>query len=115
MHNFNVIPTTHNYTLVAASNMGGTTVVDFTDPANPTEIGFFDAQLEAGPLVSSPWSTYWYNGFIYANDRGRGVDVLQLSDRARAGTRKRQKAPRQASASGRWSSMAWFRWRRLRL
>jgi hypothetical protein len=88
MHNFNVIPTAKNYTLVAASNMGGTTVVDFTDPANPTEIGFFDAQLEAGPLVSSPWSTYWYNGFIYANDRGRGVDVLLLSDRARAGARK---------------------------
>ena len=88
MHNFNVIPTTKNYTLVAASNMGGTTVVDFTDPANATEIGFFDAQLEAGPLVSSPWSTYWYNGFIYANDRGRGVDVLLLSDRARAGARK---------------------------
>lgn len=88
MHNFNVIPTTKNYTLVAASNMGGTTVVDFTDPANATEIGYFDAQLEAGPLVSSPWSSYWYNGFIYANDRGRGVDVLLLSDRARAGARK---------------------------
>lgn len=88
MHNFNVIPTTRNYTLVSASNMGGTTVVDFTDPANPSEIGYFDAQLEAGPLVSSPWSSYWYNGFIYTNDRGRGVDVLLLRDKARAGAQQ---------------------------
>lgn len=88
MHNFNVIPTTKGYFLVSASNMGGTTVVDFTDPANPKEIAFFDAQPEAGALVSSPWSSYWYNGFIYVNDRGRGVDVLLLSDSARAGARK---------------------------
>jgi hypothetical protein len=88
MHNFNLIPVRHSYILVAASNMGGTTVVDLTDPANAREIAYFDAQAEAGPLVSSPWSSYWYNGFIYANDRGRGVDVLLLSDRARAGAKR---------------------------
>lgn len=88
MHNFNVIPTTKSYILVSASNQGGTTVVDFTDPSNPREIAYYDAQLEAGPQVSSPWSSYWYNGFIYTNDRGRGVDVLLLRDAARAGAKK---------------------------
>jgi hypothetical protein len=88
MHNFNVIPTKHNYILVSASNMGGTTVVDFTDPANPEEIAYFDAQHDTAPLVSSPWSSYWYNGFIYTNDRGRGVDVMLLRDKARAGAKK---------------------------
>ena len=88
MHNFNVVPVKGRDVLVAASNMGGTTVVDFTDPANATEIAFFDAQTEAGPLVSSPWSSYWYNGFIFTNDRGRGVDALLLSDKARAGAKR---------------------------
>lgn len=88
MHNFNVIPTTKGYFLVSASNQGGTTVVDFTDPSDPREVAYYDAQLEAGPQVSSPWSSYWYNGFIYTNDRGRGVDVLLLRDAARAGAKK---------------------------
>ena len=81
MHNFNVIPTSRGYTLVAASNFGGTTVVDFTNPAAAREIAYYDAD-------GSPWSSYWYNGFIYANDRLRGVDVFLLSDPARAGARK---------------------------
>jgi hypothetical protein len=38
--------------------------------------------------TASPLSSYWYNDFIYANDRARGVDVFLLSDRARAGARK---------------------------
>ena len=85
MHNFNVIPTRRGYTLVSASNMGGTTVVDFTDPSRPREIGYYDSHT---PANASPWSSYWYNGFIYVNDRARGVDVLLLADRARAGARK---------------------------
>lgn len=88
MHNFNVIPVRDRYVLVAAANDGGTTVVDFTDPANATEAGYYDAQLMAGSRTASPWSSYWYNGFIYANDRGRGVDVLLLSDKVRAGAKR---------------------------
>ena len=85
MHNFNVLAGVSGYILVAASNMGGTTVVDFTDPADAREIAFYDSQQ---PPTSSPWSSYWYNGFIYANDRARGVDVFLLSDPARAGARR---------------------------
>jgi hypothetical protein len=85
MHNFNVIPGVRGHILVSASNMGGTTVVDFTDPSAATEIAYYDSQQ---PPTASPWSSYWYNNFIYANDRARGVDVFLLSDRARAGAKR---------------------------
>ena len=85
MHNFNVIPVTHGYYLVSASNWGGTTVVDFTDPSAAEEIAYYDATV---PENASPWSSYWYNGFIYANDRARGVDAFTLLHRARAGARR---------------------------
>jgi hypothetical protein len=85
MHNFNVLAGVSGYVLVAASNMGGTTVVDFTDPGDAREIAYYDSQQ---PPTASPWSSYWYNGNIYVNDRARGVDVFLLSDRARAGAKR---------------------------
>lgn len=81
-HNFNVVPVSGRYIAVSAYYAGGTSVIDFTDPANAREIGFYD------PHGANTWSSYWYNGFIYTNDTGRGVDVMLLSDRARAGARK---------------------------
>lgn len=89
MHNYNVIPTHLGYYLVSASNMAGTTVVDFNDPSNATEIAYFDANPPDGPnTLASPWSSYWYNGYIYANDRARGVDALFLQHPARAAAQK---------------------------
>jgi hypothetical protein len=55
-------------------------VFDFTDPAHPKEIAFFDR----GPmdstklLLGGDWGTYWYNGYIYASEIDRGLDVLDL-------------------------------------
>lgn len=40
------------------------------------------------PHGSSAWSSYWYNGFMYANDIFRGVDLLLLSDEVIAGARR---------------------------
>jgi hypothetical protein len=82
MHNFNTLPITDRNVLVSSAYAAGTTVVDFTDPRNPTEVGHHD------PHGANTWSAYWYNGHIYTNDGGRGVDVMLLSDRARAGARK---------------------------
>jgi hypothetical protein len=82
MHNFNVIPVSGRYVLVSANYSGGTSVADFTDPANASEFGHFD------PHGANTWSSYWYNNFIYTNDSGRGVDVVLLSDPVRAGARK---------------------------
>jgi hypothetical protein len=36
-------------------------------------------------LVSS---AYWYNGYVFTNDGGRGVDILKVRDRATKGARK---------------------------
>jgi hypothetical protein len=82
MHNFNTLPTTKRNVLVSSAYAAGTTVVDFTDPANPVEVGHHD------PHGANTWSSYWYNGHIYTNDGGRGMDVMLLSDEARAGTQK---------------------------
>jgi hypothetical protein len=82
MHNFNALPLTDRNVLVSSAYAAGTTVVDFTDPSAPVEVGHHD------PHGANTWSAYWYNGHIYTNDGGRGVDVMLLSDRARAGARK---------------------------
>jgi hypothetical protein len=82
MHNFNTLPIENRNVLVSSAYAAGTTVVDFTDPRNPVEVGHHD------PHGANTWSAYWYNGHIYTNDGGRGVDVMLLSDRARAGARK---------------------------
>ena len=88
MHNYHVLPVRDRDVLVSAWNLGGTSVIDFTDPFNPREIGYVDVQETFEGR--GPWSSYWYNGFIYAGDRGRGLDVLLLSD---PGARQRQALP----------------------
>ncbi len=80
-HNFNFVPLRNRYVLVSSAYGSGTSVVDLTDPAAPTEIGFYD-------MRSNQWSTYWYNGLVVANDISRGLDTLRLSDPATAGARK---------------------------
>jgi len=75
VHNGNIIPVNGRYLLVAGWYYGGTSVVDFTNPAAPVEIGYYDATT---PLSAETWSSYWYNGHIYANDMNRGVDVFDL-------------------------------------
>jgi len=88
MHNFNFIPLRNGRkVLVSSAYTGGTTVVDvdaLLDGASEAdaEVGFY------APSDGSSWSSYWYNGFIVANDHDRGVDIFLLSDKARAGARK---------------------------
>jgi hypothetical protein len=79
MHLFDIIPVTDRYLLVGSAYGGGTTVVDFTDPSAPTELGFYDAQ---DPIAADTWSSYFWNGAIYANDIPRGVDIFRLNDSA---------------------------------
>ena len=77
VHNGNIIPVSDRYLLVAAWYGGGTSVIDFTNPSAPVEIGYYDAVEGRGP--ADTWSSYWYNGKIYANDIVRGVDAFQFS------------------------------------
>jgi len=77
-----LLPIDGRYVAVSAAYSGGTTVFDFTDRANPVEIGHND------PHVANTWSSYWYNGNIFTNDTGRGLDVMLLADQARAAAKK---------------------------
>jgi hypothetical protein len=91
IHNYNVVPTDKRYLLVGGNYQAGFSVVEFTDPANAREVAFADpAPLPLNPDgtrdLGGDWSTYWYNGRIYANgglDRrgatgNRGLDVFRL-------------------------------------
>jgi hypothetical protein len=71
VHNGNIIPVLGRYLFVAGWYYGGTSVVDFTNPTSPQEVGFHDPNGES-------WSSYWYNGRIYANDMARGQDVFSI-------------------------------------
>jgi hypothetical protein len=80
-HNGSLIPVPGRDIMVQAWYQGGISVFDFTDPAHPVEIAFFDR----GPLDSKDlilggyWSAYWYNGHIYGSEIARGIDVFTLT------------------------------------
>jgi hypothetical protein len=84
MHNFNFLPQKHGmYTLVSAAYTGGTTVID----VNMLLEGHSEEDSEIAwrkPSGNNAWSSYWYNGRIYVNDIGRGLDVFQLQAGAKA-------------------------------
>jgi hypothetical protein len=80
-HNGSLIPVPGRDIMVQGWYQGGISVFDWTDPAHPTEIAFFDR----GPVDSTrmrsagSWSVYWYNGYIYSSEIARGLDVFDLT------------------------------------
>jgi hypothetical protein len=90
LHNYNIVPLRHRYVVVSGNYQSGISVVDFTNPANATEVAFADpAPLSETELIlGGDWSSYWYDGRIYESDITRGLLVWKLSDRAVAGARK---------------------------
>jgi hypothetical protein len=79
-HNGSLIPIPGRDVMVQAWYQGGTSVFDWTDPNNPREIAFFDRgpQNPDQLVASGHWSSYWYNGYIYASEEFRGLDVFEL-------------------------------------
>ncbi len=79
-HNGSLIPVPGRDIMVQAWYQGGVSVFDFTDPAHPVEIAFFDrGPMSARDLVLGGfWSAYWYNGYVYGSEIGRGLDVFKL-------------------------------------
>jgi hypothetical protein len=81
-HNGSLIPVKGKDVMVQAWYQGGISVFDFTDPANPTEIGWWDR----GPLsderliLGGSWSAYYYDGYIFSNDIQQGFDVFEIRD-----------------------------------
>ena len=83
-HNGSIIPVPGRDIMVQGWYQGGVTVFDFTDSSKPVEIAYFDrGPIDATKLlVAGFWSTYWYNGYIYGSDLGRGLDILRLTPSA---------------------------------
>ncbi len=82
-HNGSLIPTKKTDVMVQAWYQGGISVFDFTDPANPTEIGWFDRGpvSDASLVIGGSWSAYYYDGYIFSNDIQQGFDVFEIRDR----------------------------------
>jgi hypothetical protein len=80
-HNGSLIPVPGRDIEVQAWYQGGISVVDFTDPAQPFEIAYFDrGPIDPNMLVlGGEWSAYWYNGCIYGSEIARGLDVFELT------------------------------------
>ncbi len=80
-HNGGLIPVPGRDIMVQAWYQGGISVFDFTDSAHPVEIAFFDRGPISGKdlITGGYWSTYWYNGAIYASEMARGLDVFKLT------------------------------------
>jgi hypothetical protein len=79
-HNGSLVPVPGRDIMVQGWYQGGISVFDFTDSANPVEIAFFDrGPVDATQLITAGhWSAYWYDGYIYASEIARGLDVLTL-------------------------------------
>lgn len=79
-HNGSLIPVPGRDIVVQAWYQGGISVMDFTDAERPIEIAYFDR----GPIypnllvLGGHWSSYWYNGRIYASEIARGLDIFEL-------------------------------------
>ena len=80
-HNGSLVPVPGRDIEVQAWYQGGVSVMDFTDPAHPFEIAYFDrGPIDAKTLVlGGEWSAYWYNGAIYGSEIARGLDVFALT------------------------------------
>ncbi len=67
-HLFNIIPMKDpkKYIMANSYYMGGIAVIDFSDPADPKEIGYY-VHKPSG-VQPDTWAAYWYNGRIYTND-----------------------------------------------
>ena len=82
------MPTKKGYYLVGGNYQAGISVVDFTDPANATEVAYADPAPLVPTQLGGDWSTYYYNGRIYESDITRGLIIWNLSGKWDAGARK---------------------------
>ena len=79
-HNGSMIPIPGREVMIQGFYQGGLTMFDWTDPANPFEIAFFDrGPVNPARLISGgSWSVYWYNGLIVSSEIARGLDIFEL-------------------------------------
>ncbi len=83
-HNGSLIPIPGRDVMVQGWYQGGISVFDWTDPAHPQEIAFFDrGPLDATTMaLAGSWSVYWYNGVMVSSEIARGLDIFELTPSA---------------------------------
>ena len=83
-HNGTLIPIPGRDVMVQGWYQGGISVFDWTDPAHPREIAYFDrGPMDSTKLVGAgSWSAYWYNGYIVSSEIARGLDIFELQPSA---------------------------------
>jgi hypothetical protein len=80
-HVGSLVPVPGRNILVQAWYQAGTSLMDFTNPSQPREIGYFDR----GPISATQavlgghWSSYWYKGNVFATEIARGLDSFRLT------------------------------------
>jgi hypothetical protein len=78
LHNLNTIPLKSGRdVLVHGSYQSGTSLVDFTDPANPVELAWSDPPPIVPTDIGGAWSSYWYNDFIYETNITEGLNIFE--------------------------------------
>jgi hypothetical protein len=88
-HNGGLVPVPGRDIMVQGWYQGGISMIDFTDPDHPFEIGYFDrGPADAPPApgdtahargtIGGSWGAYYWNGYVYSSELARGFDVLQL-------------------------------------
>ncbi len=85
-HNYAILPMRDGrYVAVSPYYSGGLSIVDFSDPSAPEELGYYLPQVEGeNPDI---WSGYWYRGVVYSNEH---ASQLGLSAYAVDGFGKKQ-------------------------
>jgi hypothetical protein len=80
-HNGSLIPIPGRDVMVQGWYQGGISVFDWTDPAKPVEIAFYDrGPVDSTKLTSGgSWSVYWYNGYMVSSEIARGLDIFELT------------------------------------
>jgi hypothetical protein len=80
-HNGTLIPVPGRDVMAQGWYQGGVSVFDWTDPAKPFEIAYFDrGPMDSTKLVGAgSWSAYWYNGYIISSEIARGLDIFELT------------------------------------
>jgi hypothetical protein len=83
-HNGSIIPVPGRDIMVQGWYQGGISVFDFTESGRPVEIAFFDrGPIDGSQLIGGGyWSAYWNNGYIFASEIARGIDVFRLTPSA---------------------------------
>lgn len=61
------------YMAVSAFYAGGFSVINFSDPADPKERGFYLPRKKG--KIPDMWSAYWYNGRVYTNEHSSNLGL----------------------------------------